>query len=146
MPSFEQLRREVWEANLGIFRAGLVTMHSGNASGIDRRRGLVILKPSGMDYDKLRPADLLAVGTATDVMMQFLQAAVRTKLLRSSSVASRAGTAGLAAGPKAPSASAATSRTPASLSCSAKMSAGTASGISGAMVASTRAAVTRAMK
>ena len=58
MPSLEQLRREVWEANLGIFRAGLVTMHSGNASGIDRRRGLVIIKPSGMDYEKLRPADL----------------------------------------------------------------------------------------
>ena len=59
MPSLEQLRREVWEANLGIFRAGLVTMHAGNASGIDRRRGLVIIKPSGMDYDKLRPSDLV---------------------------------------------------------------------------------------
>ncbi len=59
MQSFEQLRREVYEANLGIFRAGLVTMHSGNASGVDRKRGLVIIKPSGMDYDKLRPADLV---------------------------------------------------------------------------------------
>ncbi len=60
MPSLEQLRREVWEANQGIFRAGLVTMHSGNASGIDRKRGLVVIKPSGMDYNKLRPADLVA--------------------------------------------------------------------------------------
>src|SRR5207249_9327333 len=59
MPSFEQLRREVWEANLGIHRAGLVTMHSGNASGIDRKRGLVLIKPSGMDYHKLRPADIV---------------------------------------------------------------------------------------
>ncbi len=59
MSTFEQLQREVWEANLGIFRASLVTMHSGNASGIDRRRGLVIIKPSGMDYDRLRPADLV---------------------------------------------------------------------------------------
>jgi L-ribulose-5-phosphate 4-epimerase len=59
MATFEQLLREVYEANLGIFRAGLVTMHSGNASGIDRRRGLVIIKPSGMDYDRLRPADLV---------------------------------------------------------------------------------------
>src|SRR2546428_7676828 len=59
MPSFEELRREVWEANLGIFRAGLVTMHSGNASGIDRKRGLVLIKPSGMDYHKLRPADIV---------------------------------------------------------------------------------------
>jgi L-ribulose-5-phosphate 4-epimerase len=33
-------------------------MHSGNASGIDRQRGLVVIKPSGMDYDKMRPADM----------------------------------------------------------------------------------------
>src|SRR5579863_3433655 len=59
MSSFEKLRHQVWEANMGIYRAGLVTMHSGNASGIDRRRGLVIIKPSGMDYEKLRPADLV---------------------------------------------------------------------------------------
>jgi L-ribulose-5-phosphate 4-epimerase len=58
MPSFEKLRREVWQANLGIYRGGLVTMHSGNASGIDRRRGLVIIKPSGMDYERLKPADM----------------------------------------------------------------------------------------
>jgi L-ribulose-5-phosphate 4-epimerase len=59
MPILEQLRREVWEANVGIYRAGLVTMHSGNASGIDRKRGLVVIKPSGMDYDKMRPADMV---------------------------------------------------------------------------------------
>ncbi len=59
MSSFEQLRQEVWEANQGIYRAGLVTMHSGNASGIERRRGLVLIKPSGMDYEKMRPADLV---------------------------------------------------------------------------------------
>jgi L-ribulose-5-phosphate 4-epimerase len=59
MSSIEQLRREVWAANLEIFRSGLVTMHSGNASGIDRKKGLVIIKPSGMDYDKLRPSDLV---------------------------------------------------------------------------------------
>lgn len=58
MATLEQLRREVWEANIGLYRAGLVVMHSGNASGIDRRRGLVVIKPSGMDYDKLRPRDL----------------------------------------------------------------------------------------
>jgi L-ribulose-5-phosphate 4-epimerase len=54
------LRREVWEANIEIFRAGLVRVHSGNASGIDRERGIVLIKPSGMDYDKLRPANLVA--------------------------------------------------------------------------------------
>jgi len=55
----EHLRRAVWEANVGIYRAGLVTMHSGNASGVDRKRGLVVIKPSGMDYDKLRPQDMV---------------------------------------------------------------------------------------
>jgi ribulose-5-phosphate 4-epimerase/fuculose-1-phosphate aldolase len=44
-----RLREEVFEANWGIYRAGLVTMHSGNASGIDRQRGCVVIKPSGMD-------------------------------------------------------------------------------------------------
>jgi L-ribulose-5-phosphate 4-epimerase len=57
--ALDRLRREVWEANLGIFRAGLVTMHSGNASGIDRAQGLVVIKPSGMDYDKMRPGDMV---------------------------------------------------------------------------------------
>ncbi|MGH9535705.1 MAG: class II aldolase/adducin family protein [Terriglobales bacterium] len=55
------LRREVWAANVGLPRAGLVTMHSGNASGMDRARGEILIKPSGMDYDLLRPQDLVAV-------------------------------------------------------------------------------------
>jgi L-ribulose-5-phosphate 4-epimerase len=59
MPNIEQLRNEVWQANLGIYRAGLVTMHSGNASGIDRQRGVVLIKPSGMDYDRMRPQDMV---------------------------------------------------------------------------------------
>jgi len=59
MKALEQLRREVWEANLAIYQAGLVTMHSGNVSGVDRMRGLVIIKPSGMDYDKMRPQDMV---------------------------------------------------------------------------------------
>lgn len=59
MLTFEQLRIEVWKANLGIYRAGLVTMHSGNVSGVDRRRGLVLIKPSGMDYDVMRPEDMV---------------------------------------------------------------------------------------
>jgi L-ribulose-5-phosphate 4-epimerase len=59
MKTIDALRREVWKANVGIWRAGLVTMHSGNASGIDRKRGLVIIKPSGMDYDRMRAADMV---------------------------------------------------------------------------------------
>jgi L-ribulose-5-phosphate 4-epimerase len=57
--SLKALKKAVWEANQGIYRAGLVTMHSGNASGIDRERGLVVIKPSGMDYDKMRVSDMV---------------------------------------------------------------------------------------
>ena len=58
---FAQLRYEVWRANVELPKARLVTMHSGNASGIDRAAGLVLIKPSGVDYDKLRPEDLAVV-------------------------------------------------------------------------------------
>ncbi len=63
-----QLRREVWHANLGIWRGGLVTMHSGNASGIDRKRGLVMIKPSGVDYDHLWPLDMVVTDLAGHTM------------------------------------------------------------------------------
>lgn len=58
------LRSQVYDANIGIYRAGLVTMHSGNASGIDRARGLVVIKPSGVDYEKLTPAMLVVTDLA----------------------------------------------------------------------------------
>ena len=67
--SLKALKKAVWEANQGIFKAGLVTMHSGNASGIDRERGLVVIKPSGMDYEKMRPSDMVVTdlkGTPVD--------------------------------------------------------------------------------
>jgi|SRR5581483_2463793 len=59
MKNLADLRQQVLEANLGIYRGGLVTMHSGNASGIDRKTGLVVIKPSGMDYEKLTPSVLV---------------------------------------------------------------------------------------
>jgi len=55
-----ELRRQVYDANVGIFRAGLVTMHSGNVSAIDALRQVVLIKPSGMDYEKLTPEMLVA--------------------------------------------------------------------------------------
>ncbi|HET9405839.1 MAG TPA: class II aldolase/adducin family protein [Candidatus Sulfotelmatobacter sp.] len=59
MSGLDQLREEVFEANLGIYRAGLVTMHSGNASGIDREKKRIVIKPSGVDYEKLSPSLLV---------------------------------------------------------------------------------------
>jgi L-ribulose-5-phosphate 4-epimerase len=55
------LRQEVCCVNRMLPAAGLVTMHSGNASGLDRRSGRLVIKPSGVDYDKLKPEDLVEV-------------------------------------------------------------------------------------
>lgn len=63
------LRRQVYDANFGIFRAGLVTMHSGNASAIDSRREVVLIKPSGVDYEKLTPDMLVAVDLEGNAMV-----------------------------------------------------------------------------
>jgi L-ribulose-5-phosphate 4-epimerase len=59
------LRAEVCYANKMLSAAGLVTMHSGNASGLDRQSGRLVIKPSGVDYDKLTPEDLIEVDLAT---------------------------------------------------------------------------------
>jgi L-ribulose-5-phosphate 4-epimerase len=57
--SLAQLREQVLEANLELVRKGLVLYTFGNASGIDRERGLVVIKPSGVAYDRLKPADMV---------------------------------------------------------------------------------------
>lgn len=53
------LREEVLEANLELVRRGLVLYTFGNASGIARERGLVVIKPSGVSYEKMKPAHLV---------------------------------------------------------------------------------------
>jgi L-ribulose-5-phosphate 4-epimerase len=60
----ERLREEVLEANLELVRRGLVLFTFGNASGIDRERSLVAIKPSGVPYDKLKPADIVVTDLA----------------------------------------------------------------------------------
>ena len=55
----ESLRREVLEANLELVRRGLVLYTFGNASGVDRDKGLVVIKPSGVPYEKLKAEDLV---------------------------------------------------------------------------------------
>ena len=53
------LREEVLEANLELVRRGLVLYTFGNASGIAREQGLVVIKPSGVPYESMRPEDLV---------------------------------------------------------------------------------------
>ncbi len=55
----ETLKAEVLEANLELVRRGLVIHTWGNASGIDRERGLVVIKPSGVPYDSMRAEDMV---------------------------------------------------------------------------------------
>ncbi|QHT64083.1 L-ribulose-5-phosphate 4-epimerase [Paenibacillus lycopersici] len=57
----KRLKQEVLEANLDLPKYGLVTFTWGNVSGIDRERGLVVIKPSGVPYEKLKLDDLVVV-------------------------------------------------------------------------------------
>jgi L-ribulose-5-phosphate 4-epimerase len=58
------LRDAVWLANQELVRAGLVTLSFGNASGIDRAAGIMVIKPSGVPYEELLPEHLVAVALA----------------------------------------------------------------------------------
>ena len=57
----KSLREEVLEANLELVRRGLVLYTFGNASGISRSDALVVIKPSGVPYEKMKPEDLIVV-------------------------------------------------------------------------------------
>ncbi len=57
----EELKRQVYEANMELPRRGLVTYTWGNVSGIDRAQGLMVIKPSGVEYDDLKPDDLVVL-------------------------------------------------------------------------------------
>jgi L-ribulose-5-phosphate 4-epimerase len=63
--TIESLKEAVWKANLDLVRAGLVVLTWGNASGVDRERGIVAIKPSGVSYDTLRPEDIVLVSLET---------------------------------------------------------------------------------
>lgn len=57
----EKLKKEVYEANMELPRRGLITYTWGNVSGIDREKGLFVIKPSGVDYDVLKPSDMVVM-------------------------------------------------------------------------------------
>ena len=57
----EELRKQVYEANMELPRRNLVTYTWGNVSGIDRESGLVVIKPSGVEYDELTPENLVVL-------------------------------------------------------------------------------------
>ncbi|HPF51521.1 MAG TPA: L-ribulose-5-phosphate 4-epimerase [Draconibacterium sp.] len=57
----EKLKEEVFQANLDLVKHGLVIFTWGNVSGIDREKGLVVIKPSGVSYDKMKPKDMVVL-------------------------------------------------------------------------------------
>lgn len=57
----KKLKKAVYEANMELPRRGLVTYTWGNVSGIDRESGLVVIKPSGVEYEELTPDDLVVL-------------------------------------------------------------------------------------
>lgn len=59
------LKEKVFQANLELVRQGLVIYTWGNVSGIDREKGIVVIKPSGVDYDSMTPDDMVAVDLLT---------------------------------------------------------------------------------
>jgi L-ribulose-5-phosphate 4-epimerase len=57
----EELKKEVFQANLDLVKHGLVILTWGNASAIDRQTGLVVIKPSGVPYDRMTAGDMVVV-------------------------------------------------------------------------------------
>lgn len=66
----EELKKKVYEANMDLVRHGLVIFTWGNVSGIDRERGLVVIKPSGVDYDTMTPDDMVVVDLHTGEVVE----------------------------------------------------------------------------
>ncbi|MBN1302559.1 MAG: L-ribulose-5-phosphate 4-epimerase [Melioribacteraceae bacterium] len=59
--NLNSLKEEVCNANIKLVNYGLVTLTWGNVSAIDRTEGLIVIKPSGVDYDELKPEDMVVV-------------------------------------------------------------------------------------
>jgi L-ribulose-5-phosphate 4-epimerase len=62
---YEELKQRVYEANVALVKSGLVVLTWGNASGADRDAGVMAIKPSGVDYDNLQPADMVVLSIAS---------------------------------------------------------------------------------
>jgi len=75
----ETLRQQVYEANMELPRRGLVTYTWGNASGIDRERGVVVIKPSGVAYSDLTPDHMVLLDLDGNVLEGSLRPSSDTK-------------------------------------------------------------------
>ena len=67
----EDLKQKVLEANLLLPKYGLVVFTWGNVSGIDREKGLVVIKPSGVDYDIMKADDMVVTNLDGNVVEEY---------------------------------------------------------------------------
>lgn len=66
----EELKEKVFKANLDLVKHGLVIFTWGNVSGIDREKGLVVIKPSGVSYDDMKAEDMVVVDLLTGKVVE----------------------------------------------------------------------------
>ena len=66
----EELKEKVFRANLDLVKHNLVIFTWGNVSGIDREKGLVVIKPSGVDYDVMKASDMVVVDLQTGAVVE----------------------------------------------------------------------------
>src|SRR6266853_1278879 len=65
-----ELKNDVCQANLDLVKEGLVIQTWGNVSGIDRDKGLMVIKPSGVPYDKMKPGQMVVVSLETGSVVE----------------------------------------------------------------------------
>lgn len=58
---YEELKQRVWQANLKLVECGLVILTFGNVSEVDREKGVMAIKPSGLPYDRMKPEDMVVL-------------------------------------------------------------------------------------
>ncbi len=64
----KELKKQVFEANLALVKHNLAIFTWGNASGIDRKDGLMVIKPSGISYDEMKPGDMVVTDMEGNVI------------------------------------------------------------------------------
>jgi L-ribulose-5-phosphate 4-epimerase len=69
----EELKKQVYTANLNLVKHGLVLFTWGNVSGIDRKTNLIVIKPSGVSYDDLKPENMVVVDSDCNVIEGILK-------------------------------------------------------------------------
>ena len=79
MSVFQHLKEEAWEANMELSKSGVIIMTFGNASALDRERGVFAIKPSGVPYPDLKPEHMVVVDLQSEIVEGHLNPSSDTK-------------------------------------------------------------------